>query len=105
MSEHVETTGKICAEESCGFKQKADTVEVVKRSALEEGKDAVYRTGMVLGKTAAGVGIGIAAGVGALIAASVAEVVIPAALVMKAFGLTGGAIGFLRGIKNKYKNK
>ena len=101
MSENVETTGKICAEESCEFKQKAGTVEVVKRSALEEGKEAGCRTGMVLCKTAAGVGLGIVAGVGAMIAASVAEVVIPAMLVMKAFGLTGGAIGFLRGLKTK----
>ena len=53
----------------------------------------------IVGKTAAGLGVGIVTGISLVVAAAAAEVAVPAILVLKAFGLTGGAIGFLKGIK------
>jgi len=81
-----EATGKIEAQRmpaACGLEKEA----------------TMQRAGLVLGNTAAGLGLGVAAGIGTIIVASVAEVVIPAFLIIKALGLTGGAFGFLRGIK------
>jgi len=54
---------------------------------------------MIVGKTAAGLGVGIATGIGLVVIAAAAEVAVPALLVLKALGLTGGAFGFLKGIK------
>ena len=34
-----------------------------------------------------------------MVIAAAAEVAVPAILVLKAFGFTGGALGFLKGIK------
>ena len=53
----------------------------------------------ILGNTTAGLGIGVAAALSLVVAAAAAEVAVPAILVLKALGLTGGAIGFLKGIK------
>jgi hypothetical protein len=61
--------------------------------------ETVYRAGSIVGKTAAGLGLGIVAGIGTVIVASAVEVLVPAFLVLKAFGLTGGALGFLQGLK------
>ncbi|HIJ81812.1 MAG TPA: hypothetical protein HPP76_08900 [Desulfuromonadales bacterium] len=61
--------------------------------------DTVYRAGTIVGKTAAGLGLGVVAGIGTVIVASAVEVLVPAFLVLKAFGLTGGALGFLQGLK------
>ncbi len=61
--------------------------------------DTVYRAGSIVGKTAAGLGLGVVAGIGTVIVASAVEVLVPAFLVLKAFGLTGGALGFLQGLK------
>jgi hypothetical protein len=44
--------------------------------------------------------VGVTIGIGALAAAAVAEVTIPAILTFKALGVTGGALGFLKGAKN-----
>jgi len=51
------------------------------------------------GETAVGLGVGISAGIGVMAAISAAEIVIPAALIFNALGLTGGAIGFLAGTR------
>jgi hypothetical protein len=56
------------------------------------------------GKTALGLGVGITAGIGVLAAVAVAEVTIPAILIFKALGLTGGAIGFLQGTRSLKKS-
>ena len=61
--------------------------------------ETVYRAGSIVGKTAAGLGLGVVAGIGTVIVASAVEVLVPAFLVLKAFGLTGGALGFLQGLK------
>ena len=61
--------------------------------------DDAYKVAMLAGKTAAGLGLGIATGVGLFLAAGVAEVAIPAILTYKAFGLLGGALGFMQGAK------
>ncbi len=60
-----------------------------------------YKAGLVAGNTAAGLGLGVVLGIGTVVAASIAEVTVPAILMLKAFGLTGGAVGFLRGLKKK----
>ena len=52
----------------------------------------------VFGKTVAGLGVGVVAGIGLIVVASAAEVAVPAILLLKAFGLTGGAVGFVKGI-------
>lgn len=70
------------------------------RLTCETGDNTIYKTGMFVGKTAAGIGLGVAAGIGTVIAATAAEVVVPVALVLKVFGLSGGAIGFIKGIKH-----
>ncbi len=70
------------------------------RLASETGNNKVYKAGMFVGKTAAGLGVGIVAGIGAVVAATAIEVAVPVALVLKVFGFTGGAVGFLKGIKH-----
>ncbi len=70
------------------------------RLASETGSNNMYKAGMFVGKTAAGLGLGIVAGIGAVVAATAIEVAVPAALVLKVFGLTGGAVGFLKGMKH-----
>ncbi len=63
--------------------------------------EAVHRTGVIAAKTAAGIGVGAATGIGAVVAISVAEVTVPALLVLKIFGFAGGALGFLSGVSKK----
>jgi hypothetical protein len=75
-------TESLCAEEPKQEEPKGE----VKSTFLE----TVHETGLVAAKTIAGVGIGAAAGIGAVIAISVAEVTIPALLVIKTFGFAGG---------------
>ena len=70
------------------------------RLTCETGGNTLYKTGMFAGKTAAGIGLGVAAGIGTVIAAAAAEIVVPVALVLKVFGLTGGAMGFIKGMKH-----
>jgi len=53
----------------------------------------------VFGKTVAGVGVGVVTGLSLVVAAAVAEVAVPAILLLKALGLTGGAFGFINGLK------
>jgi hypothetical protein len=63
--------------------------------------EAVHRTGVIAAKTAAGIGVGAATGIGAVVAISVAEVTVPALLVLKIFGFAGGALGLLSGLSKK----
>ncbi len=62
-------------------------------------EENIHTACMIVGKTAAGLGVGIATGIGLVVIAAAAEVAVPALLVLKALGLTGGAFGFLKGIK------
>jgi len=62
--------------------------------------NAVHKIAVIAGTTATGLGVGLTLGVGVLAAAAVAEVAIPAVLTFKAFGLTCGALGFLKGAKD-----
>ena len=70
------------------------------RLACETGNDSMYKTGMFVGNTAAGLGLGLVAGIGTVVAAAAVEVAVPVILVLKVFGLTGGAVGFLKGMKH-----
>ncbi|MEI6212883.1 MAG: hypothetical protein WCP10_02160 [Desulfuromonadales bacterium] len=58
-----------------------------------------HRAALLVGKTAAGLGVGVVAGIGMVVAASAIEVLVPAFLLLKAFGLTGAAVGFVQGLK------
>lgn len=71
---------------------------------VKENSNGIFRTGIIAGNTAAGIGMGVVAGMGAVIAVAAAEILVPAVLVLKAFGLTGGAMGFLRGMKKSKKS-
>jgi len=62
------------------------------------------RTGIIVGNTAAGIGLGVATGLGAAIAAAFAEVTIPVLFTIKVFGATGGSLGLLRGLNKKLDN-
>jgi hypothetical protein len=53
----------------------------------------------IFGKTVAGLGVGVVTGISLIVVAGAAEVAVPAILLLKAFGLTGGALGFVKGIK------
>ncbi|MBF0328593.1 MAG: hypothetical protein HQL10_05510 [Nitrospirae bacterium] len=64
---------------------------------------AVHETGVVAAKTVAGVGVGAVAGVGAVVAIAIAEVTLPALMVLKICSFAGGALGFLKGIDKKQK--
>lgn len=66
----------------------------------EKKRTVLNKAAMIVGTTATGLGVGLTLGVGALVAAAVAEVAIPAVLTFKAFGLTCGALGFLKGAKD-----
>jgi hypothetical protein len=69
-------------------------------------RDAAHHAAILTGKTIMGLGVGVCLGVGALAVAAVTEVAIPAILTFKALGLTGGAVGFLKGAKDiKATNK
>jgi hypothetical protein len=62
-------------------------------------EENIHTACSIFGKTVAGLGVGIATGISLVVIAAAAEVAVPALLVLKAFGLTGGAFGFLKGIK------
>jgi hypothetical protein len=62
-------------------------------------EDNIHTACSIFGKTVAGLGVGVVTGIGLVVVAAASEVAIPAILVLKAFGLTGGALGFLKGIK------
>jgi hypothetical protein len=62
-------------------------------------EDTVGRVAALGGKAAVGLGAGVCVGVGVLAVAAVAEVAVPAILLFKAFALTGGALGLVKGVK------
>jgi hypothetical protein len=61
--------------------------------------DNIHTACSIVGKALAGVGIGVVGGISLVVAAAAADVAVPALLLLKAFGLTGGALGFVTGIK------
>jgi len=62
-------------------------------------EDNIHTACSVVGKTVAGLGVGVVAGITLVVVAAAAEVAVPALLLLKALGLTGGALGFVTGIK------
>lgn len=72
---------------------------VLKESCACATEENIHTACSLFGKTVAGVGIGVVTGITLVVAATAAEIAVPALLALKALGLTGGALGFLRGIK------
>ena len=68
-------------------------------SGTSTTEENIHTAVSIVGKTVAGLGIGVVTAISLVVAAAAAEVAVPAILVLKAFGLTGGALGFLKGIK------
>ncbi len=64
-------------------------------------QENIHTACSVVGKTVAGLGVGVVAGISLVVAAAAVEVAVPAILVLKALGLTGGALGFVTGIKKE----
>ncbi|MEI6205396.1 MAG: hypothetical protein WCP20_01305 [Desulfuromonadales bacterium] len=62
-------------------------------------EENIHTACSVFGKTVAGLGVGVVTGISLIVVASAAEVAVPAILLLKALGLTGGALGFVNGIK------
>jgi hypothetical protein len=62
-------------------------------------KGAVRKVAVMGGKAVVGLGAGVCLGVGVLSVAAIAEVALPVILTFKALGLTGGAIGLVKGAK------
>ena len=62
-------------------------------------EENIHTACSVVGKTVAGLGVGVVAGISLVVVAAVAEVAVPALLLLKALGLTGGALGFVTGLK------
>jgi len=71
----------------------------IKNNSSCSTEENIHTACSILGKTAAGLGVGIVTGISLVVVAAAAEVAVPALLVLKAFGLTGGAFGFIKGIK------
>lgn len=108
MSDNGEQTGIGSVEEI--VPEAAPEPEVKEVKAAQEGpscvkrasfSNVVYETGLVAAKTVTGVALGAAVGIGAIVAVAAAEVTLPALLIMKTFGLAGGAVGFLKGLTKK----
>ncbi len=59
----------------------------------------VHTACSVFGKTVAGLGVGIVTGISLAVVAAASEVAVPAILLLKVLGFTGGAFGFVSGIK------
>lgn len=72
---------------------------VFKESCACATEENIHTACSIFGKTVAGVGAGVVTGITLVVAAAAAEVAVPALLALNALGLTGGALGFLRGIK------
>jgi hypothetical protein len=72
---------------------------VLKESCACTTEENIHTACSIFGKTVAGLGVGVVTGISLVVVAAAAEVAVPALLVLKAFGLTGGAFGFLKGIK------
>ncbi|HIJ95507.1 MAG TPA: hypothetical protein HPP94_07190 [Desulfuromonadales bacterium] len=72
---------------------------VLKDSCACSTEENIHTACSIFGSTVAGLGVGVVSGISLVVLAAAAEVAVPAILVLKAFGLTGGAFGFLKGIK------
>jgi hypothetical protein len=88
----------------CKDEAKTESVETG-TSEKKDGKitfgRVVHETGLVAAKTVTGVAIGAVAGIGAIAAIAVAEVTIPALMVLKICSFAGGSIGLLKGLSKK----
>jgi hypothetical protein len=62
-------------------------------------EDNIHTACSIVGKTITGLGVGVVTGISLVVVAAAAEVAVPALLLLKALGLTGGALGFVTGIK------
>lgn len=72
--------------------------QLIKDNCHCSTEENIHTACSILGKTAVGLGVGVAAGISLVVAAAAAEVAVPALIILKALGLTGGAFGFLKGI-------
>jgi hypothetical protein len=99
MKKSIKKSGKDSADLANERKKVMPAKKEAACSTGKNGRSMLYRTALLTGKTVTGVGIGAIAGMGAVVAAAFAEVTLPAAFVLKAFGLTGGAVGLLHSIK------
>jgi hypothetical protein len=71
----------------------------IQNNSSHTTEENIHTACSIFGKTVAGLGVGIVTGISLVVAASAAEVAVPAILLLKAFGLTGGALGFVKSIK------
>jgi hypothetical protein len=78
---------------------KATGSSILKDSCACATEENIHTACSIFGNTVAGLGVGVVSGISLVVLAATAEVAVPALLVLKAFGLTGGAFGFLKGIK------
>ena len=78
------------------FEKRQPAVTACCSNTTEEN---IHTACSVFGKTVAGLGVGVVTGITLVVVAAAAEVAVPAILLLKAFGLTGGALGFVTGIK------
>jgi len=62
-------------------------------------ENTVLKVARMGGKAVVGLGTGVILGVGVLSVAAIAEVALPVILTFKALGLTGGALGLVKGAK------
>lgn len=86
-------------ESATSVKESDSSQACIKTSCAPTTQDNIHTACSIVGKTAAGLGVGVVTGISLVVIAAAAEVAVPALLVLKAFGLTGGALGFIRGIK------
>ena len=81
--------------------ENVSTQKVKESCGCTTTSENIHTACSILGNTTAGLGLGVAAAISLVVVAAAAEVAVPAILVLKALGLTGGAIGFLKGIKKE----
>ena len=74
-------------------------IKTLKCRRCEHREGTVRKVATMGGKAVVGLGTGVILGAGVLSLAAVAEVAIPVLLTFKALGLTGGALGLVKGAK------
>jgi len=84
---------------ACNSESKPAGSQIVKDACACTTEENIHTACNIFGTTVAGLGVGVVAAISLVVFAAAAEVAVPAILVLKAFGLTGGAFGFLKGIK------
>ena len=95
-------TDPACLKTKTKTKTKAKTLNC---KECEKRKDTVRKVATLGGKAVVGLGTGVFLGVGVLSVAAIAEVALPVILTFKALGLTGGALGLVKGAKEFNNNK